>query len=42
MKLISFVTGDPETMPENSTSYVMTNLQGNLKKIFGDLYGLRT
>jgi hypothetical protein len=29
-------------MPENSTSFVMTNLSGNLKKILGDLYGLRT
>jgi SRSO17 transposase len=29
-------------MPENSTSFVMTNLQGNLKKTLGDLYGLRT
>ncbi len=29
-------------MPENSTTFVMTNLQGNLKKILGDLYGLRT
>jgi len=36
------VTTDPETMPENSTSFVMTNLQGNLKKTLGDLYGLRT
>jgi SRSO17 transposase len=36
------ITTDPETMPENSTTYVMTNLQGNLKKILGDLYGLRT
>ncbi len=36
------ITTDPETMPENSTSFVMTNLQGNLKKILGDLYGLRT
>ena len=35
-------TTDPETMPENSTTFVMTNLQGNLKKILGDLYGLRT
>jgi SRSO17 transposase len=26
------ITTDPETMPDNSTSYVMTNLQGNLKK----------
>ncbi len=29
-------------MPENSTTYVLTNLQGNLKKILGNLYGLRT
>ncbi|MBE9211097.1 IS701 family transposase [Nostoc sp. LEGE 06077] len=36
------ITTDPETLPENSTSFVMTNLQGNLKKILGDLYGLRT
>ncbi|QOV23664.1 IS701 family transposase [Anabaenopsis elenkinii] len=36
------LTTDPETMPENSTSFVMTNLQGNLKKILGDFYGLRT
>ena len=35
-------TTAPETMPENSTSFIMTNLQGNLKKILGDLYGLRT
>ncbi|BAZ52596.1 transposase [Nostoc sp. NIES-4103] len=36
------ITTEPETMPENSTSFVMTNLQGDLKKILGDLYGLRT
>lgn len=36
------ITTDPETMPENSTSFVMTNLQGKLKKTLGDLYGLRT
>jgi len=36
------ITTDPETMPENSTSFVMTNLQGNLKQTLGDLYGLRT
>ena len=36
------ITTDPETMPENSTYFVMTNLQGNLKKTLGDLYGLRT
>ncbi len=36
------LTTDPETMPENSTSFVMTNLQGNIKKNLGNLYGLRT
>jgi len=36
------LTTDPETMPSHSTSFVMTNLQGNLKKKLGDLYGLRT
>lgn len=36
------VTTDPETMPENSTSFIMTNIQGNVKKILGNLYGLRT
>ena len=39
------ITTDPETMPENSTSFVMTNLQdkpNKLKKILGNLYGLRT
>lgn len=35
------ITTDPSTMPENSTSFVMTNIQGNLKTL-GDLYGLRT
>lgn len=29
-------------MPKNSTSFVMTNLQGKLKKTLSDLYGLRT
>ena len=36
------VTTDPETMPENSTSFIMTNIQGNVKKELGNLYGLRT
>jgi len=36
------ITTDPETMPENSTTFVMTNLQVNLKKTLGNLYGLRT
>ena len=36
------ITTDPETMPENSTTFVMTNIQGNLKKTLGNFYGLRT
>ena len=39
------LTTDPETMPTNSTSFVMTNIQekrSKLKKILGNLYGLRT
>ncbi|CDN10026.1 Mobile element protein [Richelia intracellularis] len=36
------ITNDPETMPENSTSFVMTNLQGSFKKTLGNLYGLIT
>jgi hypothetical protein len=39
------ITTDPETMPENSTSFIMTNIQSTnskLKKILGNLYGLRT
>ena len=39
------LTTDTETMPDNSTSFVMTNLQekrSKLKKILGNLYGLRT
>ena len=39
------LTSDTETMPKNSTSFVMTNLQGNrnkLKKKLGNIYGLRT
>lgn len=36
------ITTDPETMPENSTSFVMTNLSGKthqVKKSLGNLYG---
>ena len=29
-------------MPENSTTFVITNLKGKLKKTLGNLYGLRT
>jgi SRSO17 transposase len=39
------ITTDPETMPENSTSFVMTNIQATrskMKKSLGNLYGLRT
>jgi SRSO17 transposase len=39
------ITTDPTTMPENSTSFVMTNLTGSrnqLKQKIGNLYGLRT
>ena len=39
------ITTDPQTMPENSTSFVMTNIQetrSQMKKILGNLYGLRT
>ena len=39
------LTSDPENLPEQSTSFVMTNLPGaprTLKQKLGDLYGLRT
>ena len=39
------ITTDPQSMPENSTSFVMTNLQlsrSKIKKTLGNLYGLRT
>jgi len=36
------ITTDPETMPENTTSFVMTNIEGKIKKTLGNLYGLRT
>ncbi len=39
------ITTDPISMPENSTSFVMTNLQlsrSEMKKTLGNLYGLRT
>ncbi len=39
------ITTDTETMPENSTSFVMTNIQvsrSKMKKTLGNLYGLRT
>ena len=39
------ITTETETMPNNSTSFIMTNIQekrGRLKKTIGNLYGLRT
>ncbi|MBE9041126.1 IS701 family transposase [Oscillatoriales cyanobacterium LEGE 11467] len=39
------LTTDPETLPPNSTSFVMTNVSGTLHQIkqkVGNLYGLRT
>ena len=39
------ITTNTETMPKNSTSFVMTNIQATrsqIKKILGNLYGLRT
>jgi SRSO17 transposase len=39
------ITTDPISMPENSTSFVMTNIQSSrskMKKQIGNLYGLRT
>ena len=39
------LTTDPETMPENSTSFVMTNIpekRSQIKKTLGNSYGLRT
>ena len=38
------ITTDPENMPPNSTSFVMTNLQlsrSKMKKTLGNLYGIR-
>jgi len=39
------ITTDPKTMPTNSTSFVMTNIQTTrhkMKQQLGNLYGLRT
>jgi len=35
------ITTDPETMPENSTWYVMTEMTGLNYKDVGNLYGCR-
>lgn len=36
------ITTDPATMPDNSNTFVMTNIWGNLKKTLAELYGLTT
>jgi SRSO17 transposase len=36
------LTTDPKTLPPESTWYIMTNLEGNLRKTVGNTYGLRT
>ncbi len=36
------ITTDPQILPENSTSFVMTNIQGKIGNIVGNLYGSRT
>ena len=37
-----YVTTDPETLPENSTSFVMTNIPDISYQDIGNIYGLRT
>jgi SRSO17 transposase len=36
------VTSSTETLPKNSTWMVITNIEGQIKKTLGNLYGLRT
>jgi SRSO17 transposase len=36
------ITTDIETLPEESTWYIMTNLPGKIDKVIGNLYGDRT
>jgi SRSO17 transposase len=36
------ITTDKEQLPENSTWFVMTNLEGDIKNQVGNTYGLRT
>ncbi|MGZ3626033.1 MAG: IS701 family transposase [Ktedonobacteraceae bacterium] len=36
------LTTDPQTLPPESTWYIMTNLEGNIRKTIGNTYGLRT
>ena len=36
------MTTDPDTMPRESTQFVMTNLTGDIRETLGDNYGIRT
>lgn len=36
------ITTDKTALPEESTWFIMTNLEGNIKKKVGNVYGLRT
>jgi SRSO17 transposase len=36
------LTTDPQTLPPESTWYIMTNLEGKIQKTVGNTYGLRT
>jgi SRSO17 transposase len=36
------LTTDPHTLPNARTWYIMTNLEGNIRKTVGNTYGLRT
>jgi SRSO17 transposase len=36
------LTTDPQTLPPESTWYIMTNLEGTIRKTIGNIYGLRT
>jgi len=36
------ITTDPQTLPKDSTWYIMTNLEGKIQLTVGNTYGLRT
>ena len=40
--VLADITTDKDRLPEESTWLVMTNLEGNIKKRVGNVYGLRT
>jgi SRSO17 transposase len=37
-----YLTVDPVTLPKDGTWFIMTNLEGDIRKSVGNLYGLRT